>query len=248
MKPTTRKTFIQYCLRALGAPVLQINVDDDQVSDRVDEALQFYQEYHSDSIARVYLKHILTQDDVDNDYIEVDDSVISVQRILPVSHITTSTSGMFSGQYQMFLNQMHGTGFMGNLSEYVQSMQYLELADRITNSLPTIDFSRHENKIRFDSDWKVDLKIGNYIIIEAIKIIDPDTYTKIYNDQFLKRYAIALIKRQWAINLKKFEGLQMPGGVTFNGQLMYDEANNEITQLEEQVRLNWEDPTDFFVG
>jgi hypothetical protein len=246
MVPNSRATLAEYCLRNLGAPVLEINVDDDQISDRIDEAIQYYQEFHSDAIQKTFLKHQITQDDIDNQWIPVPDVVTTVQRIYPTS--TRGGAAMFDIQYQMFLNDMFNLGFSGRLAEYYHTKQYLNLMDDILNPMPRTRYVRHGDRLYIDTDWKNRMPVGSYVIVDCYRIVDPDENSSIYNDMYLKRYATALIKRQWGINLKKFEGMQLPGGVSLNGQVIFDEANNEIQKLEEEIRLVWENPVSFFVG
>lgn len=247
-KPNSRSTLIDYCLRALGAPVIEINVDDDQVEDRIDEALQFYQHYHADAIEKVYLKHEVTADNITNGYIPINDLVTDVVRIFPLRE-GGSTSNMFDVRYQMHLNDIYSMGYMGSLLDYEMSMQWLSMLDMIIDSDDKhINFERHKNQLRVDMDWSQEIEAGEYIIVECYRILDPATYTDVYNDYFLKRYATALIKQQWGVNLSKFEGMVMPGGVTFNGRQILEDAKEEIEKLNEEVRLNWEQPVDFYTG
>ena len=244
-KPNTRQGLIDYCLRALGAPVIEINVDEDQLEDRVDEALQFYQEYHSDSIVRNYRKHLVTADDVTNGYVTLPDSMIFVNSVWPIM-ASTSQTGMFSIEYQMHLNDLYNLRHPGVLIDYEMTKQYMSLIDlKINGMSQRSTFSRHQNRIYIEGN---DLEEGIYIIVEGHEILDPDTYTDIYNDMLLKKYLIALIKRQWGLNLIKFEGMQLPGGVTLNGRQIYDDAVQDIEKIEETMQLTYEKPTDFFVG
>ena len=162
---------------------------------------------------------------------------------------SVSTSDMFDIRYQIHLNDLYSMGFMGSLAEYVMSMQYLDMLDAVVDSDDKpINFDRHKNQLDIFMNWNDELEVDDYIVVECYRIIDPNTYTDVYNDYFLKKYATALIKRQWGTNLLKFEGMQMPGGVTFNGRQLFDDANEEITRLEEEARLNWEQPVDFYTG
>lgn len=247
MIPNSRQTLIDYCLRNLGFPVIDINVDDDQVSDRIDEAIQFYQMYHSDAIVKTWFKHLLTQEDIDNEYIYIPDSITAVTRILSMGNAVTA-AGMFNAQYQLMLNDMHNLGFSGNLSNYFQAQTYLSTIDMMLNSLPRTFFSRHANRLQLEVNWKSEFTPGNYIVVEAYRIINPNENEKVYNDMFLKEYATALIKRAWGTNLKKFEGMLLPGNVTINGQQIYEEANQELERLRTEIRDNWEKPVDFMIG
>ena len=244
-KPNSRQTLIDYSLRALGAPVIEINVDENQLEDRVDEALQFYQEYHSDSIVRIYLKHLVTADDVTNGYVEVDDSMIFVNNVFPIQ-ASTSQSGMFSVEYQMHLNDLYNLRHPGVLIDYEMTKQYMAMVDlKINGMSQRSNFSRHQNRVYIEGD---DLQEGLYIIVEGHETLDPDTYTDIYNDMLLKKYLTALIKRQWGVNLIKFEGMQLPGGVTLNGRQIYDDAVQDIEKIEETMQLTYEKPIDLFMG
>ena len=248
-KPNSRSTLIDYCLRALGAPVIEINLDDDQIGDRIDEALQFYQHYHADAIEKVYLKHQITQSDIDNQYIPLNDLVTDVVQLFPLRDNKNTGDSMFDVRYQMHLNDVYNLGFMGSLVEYEMTQQWLSLLDMvIDNDQKHISFDRHKNQLRIDMNWDDEVKVNDYVIIECYRILNPDTYTDVYNDYFLKKYATALLKMQWGMNLLKFEGMQMPGGVTFNGRQLFDDAREEIQKLEEEVRLNWEQPVDFYTG
>lgn len=247
MTPNSRQSLVDYCLRQLGAPVLEINVDEDQIEDRVDEALQFYQEYHSDAIYHEYFKHEITQDDIDNKYIDIPDAVINVVRILPLTFENSSVN-MFDARYQMALSDMYNLGFSGNLGNYAHVQQYMETINMMINGTPQVEFNRHMNRLYLNIDWERFLNVGDYVIVDGYRIVDPEMNTDVYNDMFLKRYLIALIKRQWGTNLKKFEGLELPGGITLNGQQMYDEATEEIRQIEEEMQLKYEMPVNFFIG
>lgn len=247
-KPNSRQTFIDYCLRSLGAPVIEINVDDDQLDDRVDEALQFYQHYHDDAIEKIYLKHEVTQTDIDNGYIAINDLITDVVRVLPLRE-TVSSTDMFDIRYQIHLNDIYALGFMGSLTEYVMAQQWLSLLDLVIDSDEKhVNFERHMNRLTIHMDWSEEVEVGDHLLVECYRIIDPDTFTDVYNDYFLKRYATALIKKQWGQNLIKFEGMVMPGGVTFNGRQLFDDAVQELEQLVEEARLNWEKPVDFMTG
>ena len=246
--PNSRDTLIDYCLRALGHPVIEINVDDDQVSDRVDEALQFYQHYHADAIEKVFLKHQVTQTDINNGYLTLNSLVTEVIRVLPIRD-TMSSNNLFDIKYQMHLNDMFSLGYMGSLLEYSMAQQYLSTLDLIIDSDSKFaQFDKHRNRLEIHMKWDEEVNVNDFLVVEAYRIIDPETFTEVYNDYYLKKYLTALLKRQWGANLLKFEGMQMPGGVTFNGRQLFDDANEELQRLEEEVRLNWEEPVDFYTG
>lgn len=247
---TSRQNLIDYCLRQLGDPVIEINVDDDQVEDRVDDALQVYQEFHGDATLRTYLKHQVTDSDVANGYIPVSDSIIFVSHLFPIDTAFSSSQNMFSFKYQMMLNDMTGLAtWSGDMAYYEQMNQYLSLLDMKLNGTPQISFARRQNRLYIWGDFAdEDIQSGDYVVAEVYQIIDPDTHTSIWNDMFLKDYTTALIKKQWGQNMSKFDGVQLPGGVTINGRQLLEDANQEIETLRERLRLEQELPLDFYVG
>jgi hypothetical protein len=248
--PNSRSTLIDYCKRRLGDPVIEINVDEDQLEDRVDEALQYYQEYHGEATLRTYLKHLVTESDVTNEYISLNSNITYVSKLFPLASNFNSGRNFFDIKYQMMLNDMASLiHFAGDLAYYEQMQQYLSLLDMKLNGHPQVQFSRKQNRLYIFGDFADDdIKAGDYIIAEVYQIIDPDTSTSIYNDLWLKEYTTSLIKQQWGQNLIKFEGMQLPGGVTLNGRQIYDDATNEIQQHREAIRLEHEMPPGFFVG
>jgi len=268
--PTSKSTFKEYCLRSLGKPVIEINVDEDQVDDRIDEALQYFAQYHYDGIERVYLKHAITQaeidraatntsetatDKVDNTitaawtegkgFLPVPDSVMSVVKIFDFTD--KNTTNMFDVRYQLRLNDLYDFS-SESIIHYQMTRQHLDYLDHVLVGEKPIRFNQHQNRLYIDMDWTNDLAVGEFLIIEAYRKLNPDTYTDIYDDIYLKRYATALIKRQWGANLSKFEGVQMLGGVTLNGAKLFEEAQADIEKLEEQIQLAYELPPNYMIG
>ena len=246
-KPGSRQELADYCLRALGAPVVEINIDDDQLGDRIDEAFQFYREYHSDATIRRYRKHQVTATDVTEEYIDIPETFIHVSRVLPFQ--VTGGAGDFNVEYQIMLNDIYDLRGPNSVLHYAMSQQHLALVDTLFDGKDqTVRFNRHMNRLFIETRWGTDIKAGEFIIIEGYETVDPATFTDVYNDIFLKKYLTALIKRQWGTNLKKFGGLQLPGGVEINGQQIYDEANEEIKEIEEQMQSRYEMPPLDFMG
>ena len=248
--PTSRNTLIDYCKRRLGDPVIEINIDEDQVEDRVDEALQYYQEFHSDATVRTYLKHQISASDVSNEYISVNSNILYISKMFPLTSTFNNSRNFFDIKYQMMLNDIADLmNFAGDLAYYEQMQQYLSMLDMKLNGHPQVQFSRKQNRLYIFGDFADnDIKAGDYIVAEVYSTIDPNTHTSVYNDMFLKEYTTALIKQQWGTNLIKFEGMQLPGGVILNGRQIYDDATSEISTLRENLRLEHEFPPDFFVG
>jgi len=247
--PTSRDTLIDYCKRRLGEPVIEINVDVDQLEDRVDEALQYYQEFHSEATFRTFLKHQITSDDITNKYVPISSDVISVTKMFALTSGSINKN-FFDIKYQMHLNDIADLhSYIGDLAYYEQMQQYLALLDMKLTGTPQVDFVRNQNRLYIHGDFNDgDLLVNDYIVVEAYSIVDPSTHTKIWNDMWLKEYTTALIKQQWGANLIKFEGMQLPGGVMLNGRQIFDDATQDIERLREKIRTDHELPIDFFVG
>lgn len=248
--PDSRQGLINWCLRRLGQPVVEVNVEETQLEDRCDEALQYYQEFHSDATYRGYLKHQITADDVTNEWIPLDSSIQYVSRVFPLVQGGSSYKNFFDIKYQMHLNDIADMQtYIGDLAYYEQMQQYLSLLDMKLNGTVQSTFSRRQNRLYIHGDFADnDIKEGDYIVAEVYEIIDPDTHSSVYNDMWLKEYLTALIKQQWGSNLIKFEGMQLPGGVMLNGRQLFDDATTELERLREKIRMDHELPPDFFMG
>ena len=247
MAITTRQGLIDYCLRRLGAPVTEINVDDEQVSDRIDDAIEFFQEYHFDGVEKVFLKHTITQTDIDNEYLTAADPVVSVLRVLPIPNFNAFQTGFFNEEYQLRLNDLENFQ-SSTMINWAMSQSNFSLVEHLFSVQPTLLFNRKQNKIYLETDWSNKFDVGTILIIEAYRSLDPTTYTEVYNDMFLKKYATALIKQQWGSNLKKFTGVTLPGGITLDGQTIFSEATEEIVKIEEEMNMKFELPPDGIIG
>ena len=314
-KPATRQELIDYCLRKLGHPVLEINIDDDQVEDRIDEAIDYYQQYHYNAIEEVYLNeqiaastmtveanglnvtvgevltgatsgatcivYAISTDTVvkvidfsgtfvagetvvggysntnltlvsvvlgnyDNKYITLPESVMGISGVLPFTN-TTNGIDLFDVRYQIILNDLYSIQST-DIIYYNQVKTELELINQLLVGQKQSTFNRHQNRLYIHMDWRNDVAIGNYIVIQAQRILDPADAPGIYNDYFLKKFAVALLKQQWGTNLKKFDGVMLPGGVTLNGQKIYDEATLELEALEKEMQETFQEPVNFYVG
>jgi len=245
-KPRTREDFKEYCLRKLGKPVLEINVADEQVEDRIDEALAYWQDYHYDGAQKVYLAHEVTQEDIDNKSFDIPNTYTGVINIFPIGN-SYSTNNLFNIRYQIALNDLYAFTTTP-IAPYYMVMQNISLIEELFVGKQGIRFNRHNNKLYIDMAWKEKVNVGEYIIVEAYEAVDPEVYTDAWGDWWLQDYTTALIKKQWGDNLKKFEGMTMPGGVTFNGQKIWDEATDEITKLEEEMINSFSLPVSDMVG
>ena len=247
MALTSKVLLKEYCLRRLGHPVIEINVDEEQCDDRVSDALQYFAEYHFDGVEKVFLKHTITQDDIDNEYIAMADPVISVIRVLPIPNFNAFQTGFFNEEFQLRIQDLN-TFTGSSMLNWQMSLQNWSMVDHLFTVTPTIHFNRKQNKVYLETNWSDKFTVDDILIIECYRMLDPTQYTEVYNDMFLKKYTTALIKRQWGENLKKFEGVQLPGGVTLNGRAIYDEAVEEIRKIEEEMNLKWELPPDGFIA
>jgi len=334
-QPTTRTTFKDYCKRKLGWPVVELNIDDDQVEDCIDDSLQFFQEYHFDATENTFLKHQISGStlklagsptgtfsngeiitggtsgvqatvhayhsanttlrykgpevksggdgntfyanttttfstgetitgntssatatthastataigDFDNKYISIAEAIIGVRRVIPFSD-NSRTNSMFSSKYQFALSEMHTLGG-GGLAGFEIAQEYLQLINEMFTGQPMFRYNRHADRLYLDISWGSDADIDDFIVVEVDKILDPSTYADIWGDMFLKRYNTALMKKQWGQNLTKFEGMQLPGGVTMNGRQLYDDATTELETIQTEMSLRYELPIDHLIG
>ena len=275
-KPSTKQELIDHCLRKLGAPVLEINVSDEQLDDIIDDAIQYFQERHFDGVERMYLKYKITQDDLDrgradppsgtgnvattgtskggygsstwyenSNYINVPDAVIGIEKVFKFD--TSSISGgMFSIKYQLFLNDLYFFNSV-NLLQYAMTKRYLEDIDFLLTTDKQIRFNKRQNRLYLDIDWGSQDK-DQYIILDCYRVLDPSTFTNVYNDSFLKRYCTALIKKQWGQNLIKFRGVKLPGGIEFNGREIYQDGVEEVNAIRDQMSSTYEVPPLDMIG
>tara|TARA_E500000178_G_scaffold273452_1_gene271857 strand:+ start:23473 stop:24279 length:807 start_codon:yes stop_codon:yes gene_type:complete len=266
-EPATREQLKQYALRNLGKPVIEINVDDAQLEDRLDEALQYFSQYHYDGVERVYLKYKYTEADKTrltsntsssatknsestsyeeaNNYLIVPDSVLAVNKIFNLSD--KNNMNMFDVRYQLRLNDLYDFSST-SIIHYDMVLRHLDFLDHILVGEKPVRFNQHNNRLYIDMDWSEDLSVGEYIVIECYRKLDPETMTDVYNDIYLKRYVTALFKKQWGANLSKFNGVAMIGGVTLNGQQIYSEALQDVEKLETEIRGTYETPVTYMIG
>lgn len=243
----SRQGLIDYCLRRLGQPLIEINIDEDQLEERVDDALEYFQEYHFDGVEKVFLKHLITAEDITNEYIPMGDPVISVVRVLPIPSFDSFQGGFFNEEYQLRLNDLNS--FSGSsLIQWEMTLQNFSLVEQLFSIAPTMMFNRKQNRVYLEADWSEKFSVNDVLVIEAYRSLNPSTFPEVWNDMFLKKYTTALIKRQWGENLKKFQGVVLPGGITTDGKSIYDEAVEEIVKIEEQMSLSYELPADGYVG
>jgi hypothetical protein len=334
-QPTSRATLKDYAKRQLGHPVVELNLDDDQMEDRIDDALEFFQEYHFDATEPTFLKHQITAStlkltanvvftagetitggtsgvratvheyhsanttiryknpevksggdgntfyanttttfgngetitggtsgasattassdanslgDFDNQYISITENIIGVKGVIPFYRETEGNTNMFSVNYQYALNDLYRMGTGAQMSNYVFTQQHLTTINNLFNTMPRFRFNRHTDRLYLDIRWGDDVKIDDFIVAECYTITDPSSFSDVYGDMFLKKYVTSLFKKQWGQNLIKFEGLQLPGGVTLNGRQLYDDAVQELDKIEEEVQLKYQLPDDLMIG
>lgn len=323
MAVNSREELKQYCLRALGAPVLEINVDDDQLEDRIDDALEYWRQYHSDGVEQIYMKQMITASEMnltsadaslfsigetvtgvvsgataivtleglrapelakllvykivgtfvsgepivgstsnvtafldtipvvkgvyDNQYITVPDLVYGITSILPIGNTYQNSQNLFNNiQYQLRLNSFSDLSSL-SMIYYTTTMSYLDLVNFELTRTPTIRFNRFQGRLMLDINWETEIFVGQYVIAQCYRALDPALYTKMWSEAWLKQYTTALFKKNWGTNLKKFSGMLLPGGVQIDGQGMYDEAIGELKDLEDEL-MNKSAPLSFFLG
>ena len=281
-KPASREELTNYCLRQLGEPVVEINVDDEQIDDLIDDGIQYFQERHFDGVERMYLKYKLTEDDINrgtaqvggtntlgitttsgisttvsgmsdmtnsfyetSNFIQVPDSVIGIEKVFKFDSSTIS-DGMFSIKYQLFLNDLYQFNSI-ELLQYSMVKTYLEDIDFLLTTDKQIRFNKRQGRLYLDIDWGSETK-DTYLIIDCYRILDPNTFTGVYNDSFLKKYVTSLIKRQWGQNLLKFRGTRLPGGVELNGRELYEDAERELEDIKQRMTQEYELPPYDFIG
>ena len=229
----------------LGKHVIEINVDDDQVEDRIDEALKYYWDYHFDGTERIYYKHLITSTNISDKYITLPENVIGAVRIFSIGDPMV-TNNLFDIRYQIALNDLY-TLTSVSMIPYYMMFQHIQLLEQMLVGQQPIRYNRHTDKLYVDMDWNK-VTAGNYLIVEAYQVLDPDTYTDAWGDRWLSRYATALIKKQWGSNLTKFSGLTLPGGVQFNGDKIYNDAVNEIEAMEKDMATSYSLPSFDMIG
>jgi hypothetical protein len=255
---TNRQEFKDYCLRRLGFPVIDINIDDEQVEDRIDDAMQYWQDYHFDGLQKVYYIKAVTQQDINQRYIDMRPSVtkdssnnslniVGVTRIFPIQD-SQATINMFDLRYQLRLNELYDFTSASYIN-YTLTMQHLRSLEILFTGEVPIRFQRHMHKLFIDWAWGAsEAPVGTIVVAECYAMINPDVYNAVWDDRWLKRYATALIKRNWGDNLKKFQGVQLLGGVTLNGDKIYEDAVDEIKQLEQEMETNYGAPLEWFMN
>ena len=251
MVPTTRQGLKEYCLRKLGAPVMQINVDDDQVEDRIDDAVHLFHEYHADGLVKKYLAIAVTQNQINAKRIPIPEDVYSIVKLFPM---TSSSTTNFNLSYTAAMSDIMDTlrtsnarASGGGAFRYFLVEQHLQMLQNFFNREKFVRFSKYQDYMEIDMDWN-QLIVGDFILVEVWAAIDMDTFDRTWGDWWLLQYATALIKQQWGQNMIKYDGIQLPGGITLNGRQLYDDASKDIEDLEEKLQNTYQLPTDFFMG
>ena len=279
-QPASRTDLINYCKRQLGAPVLEINVAEEQVNDILDDAIQYFHERHFDGVTQIYLKYKITQADIDrgkgpsqagvtgittttadatidgatttfsyeenSNFLEIPPAVIGVNKIFHYDGTNTVTNNMFSVKYQMFLNDIYYWGAMEVLT-YAMTKTYLEDIEFALTTDKQIRFNQRQDRLYLDIDWGA-VSPNDWLIIDCWRTLDPNDFTRVWNDSFLKKYTTALLKKQWGQNLLKFQGVKLPGGIELNGRQIYDDAEKDLEKIMEKMSNTWELPPLDMIG
>ena len=245
-RPRTRENLKQYALRKLGSPVVDINIEDSQMEDRIDEALAYYHDYHFDGAEKTFLKHIVTADNKTNNYIDITDgNIIGIVNIFDIGD-ATSTNNLFNVRYQIALNDLYDLARY-DLVPYFMNMMNIRFIEEMLIGKQPLRYNRHINKLHIDMDWGK-VAVGNYLIAEVYSKIDPETYNDVYSDRWLLRYTTSLFKVQWGSNLTKFIGMQLPGGVQFNGDQILQQGLDEKLKLEDEMITSYSLPVHDMTG
>ena len=275
--PTSRGQLINFGLRKLGYPVLEINLDTDQIHDALDDTIQLYNERHYNGIERMYLKYKITQEDIDrgsakgtdgvgivtttgistsnvtvqsnfyetSNFLSIPEHVLGIHKVFKFD--TSSISGgMFSIKYQLFLNDLYYFNSV-NLLQYAMTKSYLEDIDFLLTTEKQVRFNQRQDRLYLDIDWGAQ-QVGDFIVIDCLRALDPEEYRQVYNDPFVKRYFVALMKKQWGMNLIKFRGTKLPGGIELNGREIYDDGVRELEELRNRMTQDYELPPLDFIG
>ena len=269
-EPTSRAELKDYCLRKLGFPVLEVNVDDDQIEDSIDDALQYYRMRHYDGVELAYMKHIFTADDISrfksqnttttvgtapnttewktkDKYIDLPADVVGVTKVFGLAS-NAVRNNLFGIEYQIFLNDLYAVGSLDFLNYYMVKT-WMETMDMVLNNGAFVQYRFNMRQDRLYLDVGEDMMNENvHVIVECHRAIDPETFGQVYSDIFLKKYTTALIKKQWGQNLIKFNGVTLPGGVSINGMQIYKEAEKEIDEIIESSASTYELPPFDMIG
>lgn len=243
--PTTRAEFKDYVMRNLGWPVIEINLDDDQIEDRIDEGLKYYYDYHFDGSEKTYYKHLITASDITNRYITLPDTIQGVVGIFPISY-PGSSANMFSDAFQLTAADM-AMALNGGMTSYYLSREQLSLVNELLVGQKPFRYQRHNDRVYIDMTWNSALE-GTWLIIEAYEIVDPDTYSDVWGDRWLARYVTALVQRNWGRALTKFIGQQLPGGLQFNGAQILADAERDIEKMEQEMTFSYSIPPQDLIG
>jgi len=246
MAITTRQQFKDYILRRLGSPVIDINVDDEQIEDRIDDALLKFRDYHFDGMQHVYYPHQITDTDRNNGYITLPDDFVGVTRVFDIND-SYGAMNLFNIRYQLHLNELFNISSV-SVVPYVVAMRHIEFLEEVFVGKKPIRYNRNTDKLHIDMNWKDDTITGMYVIIDGYREVNPEENPDVWEEPWLKQYATQLVKRQWGEHLKLYEGMNLPGGITFNGQKIWDEAQEEITKLEDQVINDYSLPVTDMIG
>ena len=282
-QPSSRSTFKEYCLRQLGAPVLEVNVADEQVDDLIDDGVQYFNERHFDGVTQMFMKYAVTQQDIDrgrankaenttntagivtttadatiagvstsfdwyenSNYLQVPPEIIGVTKVMHFDGTNTATNNMFSVKYQLFLNDIYYWGTTEILT-YAMTKTYLEDIEFALTTQKAIRFNQRQDRLYLDIDWS-SLEPGDFLVMDCYRLLNPNDYTRVWNDSFLKQYVPALIKKQWGQNLMKFQGVKLPGGVELNGRQIYDDGEKELERIREIMSNTYELPPLDMIG
>lgn len=243
--PASREEFRDWCMRRLGAEVIRIEISPNQIEDCIDSAIQFFRDFHYDGTEKWYLSHQITQDDIDNKYVEIPDDIIGVTRCFPIGS-TNASINMFDLRYQLRLHDLYDFTSTSYVN-YVLTQQHIRTLDLLFSGETMIRFNRHTHRVYLDDNWS-HLQVGEYIVLEGYKVLDMEAYTDVWNDRMLKKLAVAHLKMQWGSNTRKYDQVKLLGGIVMTGEKLYLEAEAQVEQIEEEIRTTYQEPPGFLIG
>lgn len=243
---TSREELVQYCYRRLGAPLVEINVTEEQADDAVDEAIGFFRDYYFDGIEKTYVKHQITDQNMLDGYIILPDLIFGVNRVFPTSGTQSTQTNIFDLQYQLRMNDLRDLTST-SMIYYTQVMQHISLIDNLLNTQKQFRWNKLTNKLYVDQNWGKKVISGEWMLIECYMALDPAMAPKFWDDRYFKKYCAALIKKQWGQNISKFTGITLPGGVTIDGAAIFDAGKQEAEDIETDL-MTKQAPLEFILG
>ena len=244
MSVTNKEELAAFALRALGEPLVEVDITDEQKADLIDEAIEFFRDHYFDGIEKMYLKHQITAQNIADGYILLPDLIFGVTGIWSAGTLTSTN--IFDVQYQLRMNDLRDLTST-SLIYYNQVMSHIALIDQMLNTSKMFRYNKLNNKLYIDQNWTAKAIEGNYYIVECYRALDPVEVPKLLDNRLMKKYVTALFKRQWGQNISKYTGITLPGGITIDGASIYQQGKDEQDEVEDFIIQN-SGPCEMFIG